>query len=105
MSFISIPPDSEEMCSICTEFLEDDVWAHLQVHRFHGRCIKEWVEKNPTCPLCRDVVDTTSLLGEKILIKKDEKTPEPDNGIAYLVAAAIVLGGGSIFYFRRENRT
>ena len=48
--------DTDE-CLICTELLKDDV-VNLEPcgHIFHHLCIKEWLNKDLTCPKCRAVV-------------------------------------------------
>lgn len=45
-------------CSICYSSIEDDAVAlpcsaHGCRSFFHGTCIKPWLQKNPSCPLCR----------------------------------------------------
>ena len=70
MSFIRTDktyPDEE--CGICLESLSDNVWEHAEVHRFHGVCITDWVKDKPSCPICREVVDTATLLGNQVLSK------------------------------------
>jgi hypothetical protein len=37
-------------CSIC---LEESKYQAKCGHFFHEHCIAKWIEKNPTCPLCR----------------------------------------------------
>ena len=40
-------------CTICMED-KNVVWTCLPCkHWFHTHCIKQWIAKNPTCPLCR----------------------------------------------------
>lgn len=68
----------DENCGICLELLTNDVWEH-QLHRFHGRCIADWVKDFPTCPTCREVVDTTSLLGYKVILKDPEDSEDSDD--------------------------
>eukprot|EP00928_Gymnodinium_smaydae_P043417 TRINITY_DN29090_c0_g1_i1.p1 TRINITY_DN29090_c0_g1~~TRINITY_DN29090_c0_g1_i1.p1 ORF type:complete len:1467 (-),score=317.12 TRINITY_DN29090_c0_g1_i1:48-4256(-) len=45
-------------CSICTSDLaEGEKAVKLDCgHMFHTDCIEQWLEKRPTCPLCRTVV-------------------------------------------------
>ena len=47
--------DIEGNCSICIEpFNSTQTNVVLQCnHKFHSRCIKEWLEKELTCPNCR----------------------------------------------------
>ncbi|VVU94333.1 Ring finger domain [seawater metagenome] len=43
-------------CSICLEKLETDTKGYSicdNNHYFHASCLKKWIEKNPSCPLCR----------------------------------------------------
>ena len=71
VSFVQTKSYPEEKCGICFEELENDVWSHHK-HRFHGNCIKDWVNTKPSCPICMRVVDTASLLGNKVLSAKVE---------------------------------
>ena len=49
-----------EQCSIC---LEDMIQINTYVielecnHKFHNTCIEIWILYNPTCPLCRDIIN------------------------------------------------
>ncbi|KAG7369518.1 ring finger domain containing protein [Nitzschia inconspicua] len=59
--------DSME-CLICTDgFSNDDMVCSLNCcsnkggRLYHSECLKEWWRKNPSCPLCRQVVATTTL--------------------------------------------
>lgn len=67
---------SKKACGICLDVLNEDVWAHvvhLKKHRFHGKCIAEWVNVDSSCPTCRAVVEKTSLSAYKtLLIEEDE---------------------------------
>jgi hypothetical protein len=49
---------SSSNCTICCEKLKNDDSDHLCYqlscsHQFHEHCIKKWLGKNTTCPLCR----------------------------------------------------
>lgn len=44
-------------CSICLENCETDtVQTRCCQQPFHRDCIYEWIEDNPTCPLCRSPI-------------------------------------------------
>lgn len=43
----------EEICSICTENLENNVVVTSCTHYFHEACLKPWLDRARTCPLCR----------------------------------------------------
>ena len=50
--------DKKNECSICLDsFKENEKYIQLpcpeQNHCFHSNCIKEWLSRNNTCPLCR----------------------------------------------------
>ena len=49
-----VEEDCPEDCPICLEKITEDK-ASLQgcVHVFHLNCIKKWLERNRTCPVCR----------------------------------------------------
>lgn len=57
-----------EECGICLDSLTNDVWEHRKIHRFHGKCITDWVKDKPTCPICREAVDATSLIGTDVIL-------------------------------------
>mmetsp|Transcript_45832 Transcript_45832/g.111062 ORF Transcript_45832/g.111062 Transcript_45832/m.111062 type:complete len:132 (+) Transcript_45832:1-396(+) len=40
-------------CAICQEAIQDDLIRLPCNHRFHLDCVKPWVEKENTCPTCR----------------------------------------------------
>lgn len=41
-------------CSVCQECLNTSVSIKLSCsHCFHTKCLKQWLEKTSTCPLCR----------------------------------------------------
>ena len=47
----SIPLDKKLECSIC---LMDETDLKLPCnHCFHEKCLAEWFEESPTCPMCR----------------------------------------------------
>ena len=75
LKFENAYPD--EICVVCRDSLmEDEIWGH-GVHRFHGRCIKEWVNIESTCPTCRTTVDAAALLAEKMLVRQTIEIEEP----------------------------
>lgn len=71
---------SIDRCAICLDPLDEDLWSHDK-HRFHGRCVKLWLREHPTCPTCRATVDTTSLLGHKVLLSNEEMDEESDDDL------------------------
>ena len=67
-------------CSICLErFVRGDrLWVLPcdDRHKFHSECIKEWLTKNESCPLC-----TRSVRGEvrdsELLLERESTSPPP----------------------------
>ena len=48
--------DKNECCSICFEEFGNEPVEQCQIqckNTFHSECIKIWISKNSTCPLCR----------------------------------------------------
>nr|CCA15199.1 conserved hypothetical protein [Albugo laibachii Nc14] len=50
----------EDVCPIClVEFEEEENVRKLNcTHIFHVPCIDEWLRRNVTCPMCKDIVET-----------------------------------------------
>jgi len=49
--------DGDDSCSICCEEISTAESETLSCgHRFHKRCIQQWVNNSDTCPLCRAVI-------------------------------------------------
>jgi len=48
--------DEEKTCSICLE--SNNVgWTEVKCkHLFHFECLKIWIEKSKTCPICREEI-------------------------------------------------
>lgn len=46
--------EEEEECCICYEDKHPVPWLRLDCgHEFHRDCVKKWVKKDTSCPLCR----------------------------------------------------
>ncbi len=46
-------------CSICQDILTDPVIACTKQHIFDLHCLMHWVERKPTCPECREKLQST----------------------------------------------
>lgn len=60
MDTFDMPPQFEDPdCSICQSDLKGGTITDMLPcqHRFHGKCIKEWLEKHDTCPNCRTKIN------------------------------------------------
>ncbi|KAL4501667.1 hypothetical protein ABPG72_018718 [Tetrahymena utriculariae] len=62
----------KQCCSIClVEFLpQEQVQKTICSHIFHSQCIKDWINKNENCPLCRqsfDILDMINYLSKERL--------------------------------------
>ena len=51
---ISSIKSQEDVCCICLEEIEKSKLLMMSEchHKFHIRCVKEWLEQRPSCPLC-----------------------------------------------------
>jgi hypothetical protein len=47
---------SMDLCSICLEENDKNVYCLDCKHNFHAECIFQWLETQNTCPLCRSKV-------------------------------------------------
>ena len=44
---------SDNECCICFENMTTNTITTRCNHIFHINCLGDWIDKNPTCPLCR----------------------------------------------------
>ena len=63
----------EENCCICSEKLNGPVLEPNCQNLFCGNCLLTWFKTKPTCPLCRNIVDTSKL----IYLAEKKDTPQP----------------------------
>jgi hypothetical protein len=47
-------------CSICLEEITENPEFLPCAHRYHTNCINQWIGRNPTCPMCKISIYTTS---------------------------------------------
>ncbi len=52
----SIKSDIMNPCSICWENMKKPFLTNCK-HKFHKKCLKQWLETNKTCPLCRTTIE------------------------------------------------
>ena len=52
--------DKNHECSICLSKVNKPICKTECGHYFHITCIKEWLSKNNTCPLCREKIGDVS---------------------------------------------
>jgi len=53
----------DNKCMVCMEmFADGEVLRTLPcLHRYHSRCVDEWLRRHPTCPICkRDITDNSA---------------------------------------------
>ncbi|XP_061988088.1 RING-H2 finger protein ATL20-like isoform X1 [Rosa rugosa] len=58
---LELPDPNDKTCSICLgEYQSKEMLRTIPEcnHYFHVGCIDEWLRKNPTCPLCRNLPRT-----------------------------------------------
>ena len=49
--------DRQENCPICIEKFDENIIIKMPcTHLFHKTCIDSWIERNASCPICRDVI-------------------------------------------------
>jgi hypothetical protein len=59
-----------EPCSICYDTLKNPILEPCCQNLFCGSCLFQWLEKNKTCPFCRNNIDISKVIYIK---KNDEK--------------------------------
>jgi len=54
--------EDKKRCSICLENYKngDDSIILPCIHIFHSECIKKWMKKNGTCPICKFKIDSNN---------------------------------------------
>ena len=50
----------ENICGICLEKLENNIYKTICGHSFHSNCIHKSMKKNNCCPYCRKEIQTPS---------------------------------------------
>lgn len=67
---------AQETCPICmVDFTETDDIIPLpcdEKHYFHPECIKQWLQKNNNCPLCKKEVTKEALKEQKRKLKEQQ---------------------------------
>jgi hypothetical protein len=54
-----VKPEEEESTEICSVCLDDENCVDCKTgcsHNFHAKCLSQWVNKNNSCPLCREKI-------------------------------------------------
>lgn len=78
------------LCPICCCPIEEDQHAKQlpcsDVHIFHSKCIWQWTQNVPTCPLCRYSLREKSL-------PVAETSEQLDDGAATVVNPQLSMGG------------
>ena len=74
--------DNCAICAICMEVLGERGEPLNCGHLYHAKCVIPWLQKNRSCPTCRDKPrsDNTNELGSD-----DEVTPEEGRRRYYLL--------------------
>ena len=49
----NVTENSAQICSICREEMKNKETVLECGHEFHAKCVKEWINTERTCPLCR----------------------------------------------------
>lgn len=47
-----------EQCPICLDTIDNASLLDVCFHKFCYECIVVWIQKTPTCPLCKQPFDT-----------------------------------------------
>lgn len=58
LTYHNVVPSPSRQCGICLQNLTKDAVDHEgDFHPFHRTCIKTWLVRSATCPICRQNVD------------------------------------------------
>ena len=70
----------EPRCVICLSDFEigQKVSALPCCHSFHTKCIDNWIERNPKCPVCKFEVTLKNLIGEDFIKEHFKKIQEKE---------------------------
>ena len=57
--FTAVSSGGRSQCSICLEGFEEGQRMRCLpcAHSFHARCIRKWIQINPSCPECKTMCD------------------------------------------------
>ena len=62
-------------CSICYEEISHDAYVTECKHKFHTDCLKKWLQDHHSCPMCRKVVNKTSIFTSNELANQLKFSP------------------------------
>ncbi|KAJ5851612.1 uncharacterized protein N7529_010997 [Penicillium soppii] len=75
---LQIQIESQELCAICLDNLEQPVITAC-AHSYCRGCIEQVIERQRKCPLCRaDITDTNTLVSPAAELGEDSETVEAD---------------------------
>ena len=63
-----IPIEKLAICAICIEPMYKNLYIFDCSHRFHMLCALNWINRNQSCPLCRNKESRDNIL--KTVIEK-----------------------------------
>lgn len=43
-------------CPICITDIKNSLFITHCGHKYHKKCIKQWLQKKPNCPTCRSII-------------------------------------------------
>lgn len=66
----------EEECPICSDVLDTNDYKNKQYvaitqncnHRFHEQCLQDWLQRDPSCPICRTTISSTAGNGTHVAV-------------------------------------
>lgn len=73
----SASPSPHEDCPICLEPLPTPATANPCLHAYHPHCLLQWLDLNPSCPLCKTPI-TTVTHQRRTIYTLQTKPPRPD---------------------------
>ena len=76
MTPVSLLDTDESICAICLDVGKKTRYFYNCSHRFHEKCMEEWMKRNMSCPICRNRDNRYIALTKRILIwNENQRSP------------------------------
>lgn len=81
----SVAAETCNECPICYDYINATTKKVMSCgHEFHTKCVNKWLERCPTCPMCRAPAFDTPPNLDTIRVMLDEMISDPRSMLEYI---------------------